>query len=139
MSRDFFNGLLGVAGERNEFAGAPQRLDPLVVGPDESIQIGPGQSILPPGIIRRFDPDGPESDNSGTGNDSDLLSINRRREPFPEVLFRIGNGECCHGSEYNLINAYIKILFRLLIVFMDKAERAIEFVRRDRAHPFRFA
>jgi len=59
MSRDFFKYLLHIAGQRNELAGAANRFDPLVIGPDKRLQIGLGHAILPPGIIGRFDLDWP--------------------------------------------------------------------------------
>jgi len=59
MGRNFFKGLLQIARQRNEFAGAADRFDPLVIGPDKRLQIGLGHAILPPGIIGRFDLDWP--------------------------------------------------------------------------------
>jgi hypothetical protein len=122
MSRDFFKSLLQIARQGNEFAGSPHRRDSLVIGPDKRLQIGLAQSILTPGIIRGFDLDRPQSDDSSTGNNTDLLAVYRRQKPFAEILFRVGNCKCCHDeSDFNLVKGYVKSLIDLLIV-LNKAQ-----------------
>ena len=105
MSRDFFKSLLQIARQRKKFARAAHRLDSLVIGPDESIQVGLGHAIFPPGIIGGFDPDWPQRDDGGSGNNSYLLAVYRRRKPFAQILFRVGNCECCHKPIIALLRA----------------------------------
>ena len=103
MSRDFFKSLLQIAREPNELAGAANRFDPFVIGPDKRLQIGLGHAILPPGIIGRFDLDRSQRDDGSTGNNTDLLAINGRQKPFAEILFRVRN---CEGGHERLILIY---------------------------------
>ena len=102
MSRDFFKRLLQIAGQRHELTGPLCGRDALVIGPDEHVQMGPGQAVLPPGVIGGFNLDRAQRDNGGPGNNSYFLTIDCSGEPFAQVLFRVGDGQRCRKPNINL-------------------------------------
>jgi len=102
MSRDFLKRLLQIAGQRHELTGPLCGRHSLVIGPDERVQIGLGQAVLPPGVIRGFDLDLAQCDDGGPRNNSYFLSVDGSGQPFAQVLFRVGDGQRCNKPNINL-------------------------------------
>jgi len=102
MSRDFLKRLLQIAGQRHELTGPLCGRHSLVIGPDERVQIGLGQAVLPPGVIRGFDLDRAQCDDGGPRNNSYFLSVDGSGQPFAQVLFRVGDGQRCNKPNINL-------------------------------------
>ena len=91
MDSDFLNSFPQIVRQDDEFAFAPGLFDARIVGRDECVQLRGGDTIFPPGVIRRFNFHRTQRDDRCPRQDADIFAFNCSGQPFPKILLRVGN------------------------------------------------